>query len=258
MHDSLVQVAVEAARSAGRFLREAFTRPRHVGRKGPKDLVTDADRRAEQLILTCIRNHFPDHRILAEETGVLPGVSGITWVVDPLDGTTNYAHGYPCFAVSIAACADGTLLAGAVYDPMRDEMFTAQRGGGAFLNGTPVRVSTTDALSEALVATGFPYDMSGAGRQSLNQFVALALRSQEIRRAGSAALDLCAVACGRFDAYWEIGIDSWDIAAGALMVQEAGGRVTGFTGKPVDLTRREVLATNGTLHPQMIEALAAA
>jgi myo-inositol-1(or 4)-monophosphatase len=258
MTDPFISVAEEAARAAGRFLRTAFSQSRQITQKAPNDLVTDADRGAERVILACIRDHFPGHEILSEETGTHPGTAGITWIVDPLDGTTNYAHAYPCFCVSIAVREGESLLAGVVYDPLRDELFSARRGAGASLNGAPIRASATRELGMALVATGFPYDLTGDGRRSLAQLVAVAPRAQGIRRAGSAALDLCAVACGRLDAYWEIGIAPWDIAAGVLIVQEGGGLVTGLAGEPFVLEGRAVLASNGLVHSELIDALAGA
>lgn len=256
MAESYRSVAVTAAREAGALLRERLARPRDVQFKGIVDLVTDADKASETLIAGRLRAAFPDHRILGEEGARgaegSPGApfSPFGWLIDPLDGTTNYAHRYPHFAVSIGLEQAGTLILGVVYDPMRDELFVAERGQGATLNGQPLRVSETDELIHALVATGFPYDPADrpAALATWNAFVNV---TQGTRRDGSAALNLCYVAAGRLDGFWEHPLQPWDMAAGALLVAEAGGRVTAYAGAPFDPYGSDIIASNGRLHAAM-------
>jgi myo-inositol-1(or 4)-monophosphatase len=258
-------LAIEAARDAGALLRERLTQPRNVQFKGTVDLVTDSDRASEALIAQRIRDAFPEHRLIGEEgaRGAGPGAntpdestpsgdpSRYGWVVDPLDGTTNYAHGYPHFAVSIGLECDGTVILGVVYDPMRDELFVAERGGGATLNGAKIAVSGQDELLRSLLATGFPYDLTQRD-ESDAIWLALNRACQGVRRDGSAALNLCYVACGRVDAFWERPLQPWDMAAGAIIVEEAGGTVTNYRGGEWDPYQREVVASNGAMHPTML------
>jgi myo-inositol-1(or 4)-monophosphatase len=254
--DEFIQVGMSAAKDAGALLRERFNTRFSVERKGVINLVTEVDVAAEKLIVSRIRGAFADHEILAEE-GHGGGEGGsVRWIVDPLDGTTNYAHGYPVFAVSIGLQIDGEVEWGAVYDPTREELFTARRGAGAWLNDVPLRVSETAALGESLLATGFPYDIRTGPRKNLTEFSAFAVRTHGIRRGGSAALDLCYVAAGRLDGFWEHNLRPWDCAAGYLAVREAGGIVTDYRGNHGSIYVSETLASNGRIHEEMKAVLA--
>lgn len=249
------RVALEAARRAGELLREGFGSNQRFSLKSSRlDLVTEYDRAAEELIIQTIRARFPEHGLLGEEGSSWRTDAEYRWLIDPLDGTTNFAHGYPIFAVSIALAHGEELLLGAVYNPILDELFFAERGRGATLNGKPIRVSRIDKLGQALLATGFPYDPERIG-SNLRLFERFIYRAQAIRRDGSAALNLCYVACGRFDGFWELDLKPWDIAAGALIVREAGGKVTAFSGGELDLYGNEVLASNGLLHEELLAVL---
>jgi myo-inositol-1(or 4)-monophosphatase len=252
-----MDVAREAALSAGKILKENLHGPREISYKGEINLVTEMDLRSERAVVAILRAAFPEHGILAEEGTNIQNGSGFTWIIDPLDGTTNYAHGYPCFSVSIALVRNGAPEVGVVFDPMRDELFTAQNGQGAFLNGRQIRVSGHDKLINSLLATGFPYDRRESEKNNLDYFHDLLMASQEVRRDGSAALDLCSVACGRFDGFWELKLKPWDTAAGSLIVREAGGMVNDFTGGRSGLYDDEILASNGRIHEQMLEILRA-
>ena len=247
-----LEVAIETAREAGAILRHEFDRPKQISYKGEVDIVTESDRRSEALIIARLRKHFPDHAIIAEEGGGGGVGAKYCWHVDPLDGTTNFAHGYPCFAVSIGLAEDGQPVAGAVLNPVSEELFTAARGEGAYLNGKPIRVSAIEKLATSLVATGFPTHHRKRSA-NINYYWEYTLRSHGVRRDGSAALDLCSVACGRFDAFWEFGLKSWDTAAGVLLVQEAGGRVSDLSGGPYRLGGPQMLASNGRIHGEMQE-----
>jgi myo-inositol-1(or 4)-monophosphatase len=248
-------VAAEAARRAGTILRDNIRGPREIAYKGDINLVTEMDGRSERMIVETLLAAFPGHGVIAEEETTIRNDSGYTWIVDPLDGTTNYAHGYPCFSVSIALEHDGEIIVGVVYDPMRDEMFSAQKGQGAFLNGARITVSPIDTLIRSLLATGFPYDRKVSEKNNLQYFHDLLMASQEVRRDGSAALDLCSVASGRFDGFWELKLKPWDVAAGSLIVREAGGTVSDLAGGEFDLHAEEILASNGIIHGQMVEIL---
>jgi myo-inositol-1(or 4)-monophosphatase len=250
------RVAHAAAARAGRLLRARYGERQEISFKSDVDLVTAADREAEQVIVEAIAAAFPDHGIVAEESAARPGRDGHRWYIDPLDGTTNFAHAYPQFAVSIALAHGDDLLVGVVHDPMRDETFAAVRGGGARLNGAPIAVSETDRLEHALLGTGFPYDRRQHTEFYLAFFAEGMRRAQGVRRAGSAALDLCYIACGRLDAFWEWKLRPWDTAAGRLIVEEAGGRVTDFTGRPHQLAGPETAASNTRLHGELLEMLA--
>jgi myo-inositol-1(or 4)-monophosphatase len=248
--------AEEIAREAGAILRERFDKPHEVRFKGTIDMVTEADQAAEDLIASRLRVACPDHDLLCEEGA--RGVSGQSlyrWVVDPLDGTTNFAHGLPTFAVSIALEESGTPVIGVVYDPMRDELFAAQRGQGATLNGSPIRVSAIDKLIGSILATGFSYDFERRALQA-ETWRDFLTQVQAIRQTGSSALNLCYIAAGRLDGYWERGIAPWDVAAGALMVMEAGGTVTDFRGDPFRSDDREIVASNGRLHRDLLDVIA--
>ena len=260
MSDRFREVALDAALRAGAFLRSRFGSRPPVSYKGsPTNLVTEMDRGAEAIILEAIRSSFPDHRILAEESGALPGAGHgagpYRWIVDPLDGTTNYAHGFPIYGVSIALEVDSTVTLGVVYDPSREECFVAERGRGATLNGAPVRVSGTRVLAESLLGTSYPNDLRGAPRDNLAEHAALMRRCRSVRSIGSAVLGLAAVAAGRLDGYWEQRLGAWDVAAGALLIREAGGTVTAVGGGPLDLAEPSIAATNGAIHPELIGAL---
>ncbi len=262
MHE-LTHHATEIAREAGEILRSGQRHPFAVDMKGERDLVTSVDTASEKLILERIRELFPDDRIVAEESApVQPGEGTGTcaraWIVDPLDGTNNFAHGYPFYCVAIAVEEAGELVSGVVYDPIRDELFVAERGGGTTLNGRAVRVSEAVKLGDSIVATGFPYGRSATSEnnlQNLNRFI---LDVRGIRRAGSAALDLAYVACGRLDGFWELGLKIWDVSAGGLLVLEAGGSVSNTDGQGWDHARGDIVASNGRIHGDMLEVLVSA
>ncbi len=248
-------VAKDAALAAGEVLLRHHRRQDFgVSKKGRINLVTDADLESEELIVERIRENFPDHRILAEERGSLSGDSPVRWVVDPLDGTTNFAHGYPCFCVSIGVELDGKDAIGVVFNPVSRELFTARKGQGAQLNGEPIHVSAVDNLVDSLLVTGFSYDRDEI-EHNLRHFNRLMLHARAVRRDGSAAMDLCSVACGRFDGFWELSLHPWDVAAGKLIVEEAGGRVTAFDGSKCGICDEQILATNGKVHSLVSEQL---
>ena len=240
-----LNVAVRACRAAGRIQRAAFGTAPVVEHKGEIDLVTAIDRASEKAILAIIGRAFPGHGVLAEESDPRTGDAEHLWVVDPLDGTTNYSRGFPYFCVSVALARAGRVVVAAVYQPLLDEMFTAIRGHGAFLNGKPLRVSGQARLDQAFLATGFPYDIRRSRRNNIDHFSDFATRCLAIRRAGAAALDLAYVAAGRFDGFWELKLRPWDIAAASLLVEEAGGRITGLAGRPWRLSVRDIVASNG-------------
>jgi myo-inositol-1(or 4)-monophosphatase len=242
------------AREAGSLLLSFFGKVA-VEYKGDVDLVTQADRSSEKLIVERIRKQWPDHDLLGEEGSRRETGSDFRWYIDPLDGTTNFAHGFPVFCVSLALEYKGERIAGVVFDPCRNEMFAAEKAGGSELNGSKIHVSRTERLAESLVATGFPSHKRHKN-PNIHFYHQITLRSHGVRRAGSAALDLCYVACGRYDAFWEFNLNSWDTAAGVLLVQEAGGRVTNFSDLPFNIDSREVLATNTTLHNEMLKEFA--
>ncbi len=251
-----LSVARKAAEEAGKFLFEGLERGNNrVEFKGEFDLVTEMDRRSETLIGDFLTRKFPDVSLLAEEGGETGPSSGMRWLVDPLDGTTSYAHGIPHFSVSIALEVEGAVELGVVYNPCLKECFTAIRGCGARLNDRTITVSGTRDLRMSLLATGFPYDRGTSPRNNLDHFCAFMLKIQGIRRMGSAALDLCYTAAGRFDGFWELKLKPWDSAAGMVILEEAGGRVTDFGGGPYSIYGDELLASNGLIHEEMIEVL---
>jgi myo-inositol-1(or 4)-monophosphatase len=251
-----IQAVAEAAvRAAGLFLKENLHRRGEASHKGEVDLVTEFDMGAQDILVGRLAEAFPGHGILAEEGLSRPGRSGFRWILDPLDGTTNYAHTFPVFSVSAALELDGRPALGLVYDPMREEMFSAQAGEGASLNGRRIRVSEVGDLGKSLLATGFPYDIRTSPVNNLDHWQRFLVRAQAVRRCGSAAMDLCYVACGRFDGFWELKLKPWDVAAGALIVSEAGGRVTDFGGGEHRVDVPETLATNGRIHRAMVEVL---
>ncbi len=250
-------LATQVAREAGDVVRQGFGHVQRLDFKGAVNPVTETDTAAEALILARLRAVFPDHAILGEETGGSPwDVPGPIWLVDPLDGTNNFAHGFPHFCVSIGLMIAGELQVGVVYDPLRDELFAAQRGAGATLNGAPIHVTSVARLADAFLATGFGYNRRVAADNNTRRLDDFLRRSQGVRRAGSAALDMAYVACGRFDGYWESGLSPWDLAAGVLLVQEAEGRCSDYTGGTAQLhSGREVLASNGLIHAEMLRVL---
>lgn len=251
--------AVETARAAGEVLKHFANREKSVELKGRANLVTVADKESEAVIIEAIRRKYPDHAILAEESGALSGSREATgqWVIDPLDGTTNFAHQYPFFCVSIGFEQDGQPLCGAVYDPFRDEMFSGGVGAGAFLNGNPIRVSAVAQLADALLMTGFPYNFRDDIDAILARFRAFLCDSQAVRRGGSAALDMCYVALGRCDGFWEQNLNPWDTAAAKVILEEAGGRLSSFSGDSFSIYGKEIVASNSRLHDEMIRLLAA-
>jgi myo-inositol-1(or 4)-monophosphatase len=254
----MLNFAIETARSAGQILLEKFGRITAVTKKGDINLVTEADLASEALIIERIKSYQPRHSILAEESGeavVIGGDNAWKWIIDPLDGTTNYAHGYPCFAVTIALEHEGQIVVGVTFDPTRDEMFAAEKGKGATLNGKPIRVSSTDELGNALLVTGFPYDIKHRDKFAQN-LTELLLKSRGVRRDGSAAIDMAYVACGRFDGFWEEGLNPWDMAAGKLLIEEAGGWVTNYDGTEFSIYSPPVCASNGLIHNEMLAVLA--
>lgn len=254
----LLDLAVSIAREVGEIQRERFEKPHSIETKSTEiDLVTEVDRMSEQRILERVRKARPDDAVLAEETEAIKGTSGICWIVDPLDGTTNYAHGFPHFAVSIGIERDGVREIGVVYDPLKDELFTALRGAGAYRNDRRISVSRSTELARSLLATGFAYDVHRVP-VNVEFFERFLRRARAVRRAGSAALDLSYVACGRFDGFWELSLHPWDVAAGILLVEEAGGRVTDLDGGPPDRSGATCVATNGLLHDAMLEVIAGA
>jgi myo-inositol-1(or 4)-monophosphatase len=256
---NFLSTAWEAANAAGILIRERWQEPKNIDYKGPIDLVTSVDREAERRIVEVLRNGFPDHSILAEEDTDWVGIeNGHRWIIDPLDGTTNFAHGYPQFSVSIALEFDGEVILGLVYDPLRRECFQAVKGEGATLNGSPIRISCVKELDKALLATGFPYDQREKADFYLSFFKAFMTRSQGIRRNGSAALDLCYVACGRLDGFWELKLRPWDTAAGALIVEEAGGKLSDLSGNKFTIWGEQTLASNGAIHEEMVSVATAA
>ena len=242
--------AVGIALEAGKILREEFHHPAHITYKGDVDLVTQADKRSEQAIVARLTKYFPEHSVAAEEGSGRENASEYRWHVDPLDGTTNFAHGYPCFCVSIALARKETLLAGVIYNPIYNELYAAARGQGASLNGKRISVSKIESLSTSLLCTGFPVHKRSAN-PNINYYWDFTLRSHGVRRDGSAALDLACVAAGRFDGFWEFGLQKWDTAAGKLLVEEAGGKVSDFAGQPYSLGGPMILATNGLIHEEM-------
>jgi myo-inositol-1(or 4)-monophosphatase len=251
-----LDTAIAASKEAGTILLSFVQSGFRIEHKNPINLVTEADHAAEQRVIDCIRTRFPTHRFLAEERGrVEPSPSPYLWIIDPLDGTTNFSHGYPVYCVSVGLEYRGRGLLGVVFDPSRDELFTAVEGHGARLNGRPIHVSGTRSLDNSLLVTGFAYDIRESPRNNLDHFVKFALKVQGMRRTGSAALDLCYVAAGRFDGFWEVQLNPWDMAAGAVIVQEAGGRLTNFRGIDLSIYGQELVASNGHIHQAMLKVL---
>jgi len=254
--ENFLTIASQAARSAGDLIRENWRQVKEVHYKSAINLVTTIDRRAEEMIVGQLLKNFPGHSVLAEEETTISGSqSNYRWIIDPLDGTTNFVHAYPQFGVSIGWEHEGEIVVGVVYDPLRDEEFTAVKGRGARLNGQPIHTTEVAELGKALLATGFPYDHRENPDFYLRYFKAFMVRAQGIRRAGPAALDLCYLACGRIDGFWELKLHPWDTAAGSLIVREAGGTITDFCGNPFSISGEETLASNGLIHAEMLDAL---
>jgi len=251
--DDILKQASKIARDAGALLRGHFHRRVRIEYKGDVDLVTEADRASEALIIGELRRLFPDHAVVAEEGGGYERSSGYRWYIDPLDGTTNFAHGFPIFAVSMGLEKDGEMIAGVIYDPTRDELFTTEKGKGATLNGETIRVSSIARLEEALVATGFPSRKRHVN-PNIHFYHQMNMRTHGVRRPGAAAIDLAYVATGRMEAFWEFHLHPWDVAAGKLLVQEAGGCITEISGQPHRMDSPSVLASNRLLHDQMLAA----
>ncbi len=245
----------EIAREAGALLMEFFQRHVKIEYKGDADLVTEADRTSEKLILERIRAKWPSHEVIGEEGARIETGGDYRWYVDPLDGTTNFAHGYPVFCVSLGLAFQGKHKAAVLYDPTRDELFAAERGKGAVLNGEAISVSKTPKLAQSLVATGFPSHKRHKN-PNIYFYHQITLKTHGVRRAGSAALDLASVACGRFDGFWEFNLNAWDLAAGVLIVEEAGGKVSGFRGEELAVTDRDVVASNGLIHGDLLHEFA--
>jgi myo-inositol-1(or 4)-monophosphatase len=256
----MIRVAMEAAREAGRFLKLSVGKVRNVQVKldQERNLVSEIDRGAEEKIISIIHRHYPSHAILAEESGGNEAPADYKWIIDPLDGTTNFLHGVPIFCVSIGIERKGEVIAGVVYDSNLDEMFTAEKGAGAFLNGKRMKVSSVNSLRSGLLVTGFPYNVTANPNNIVQHFNNFLMTAQGMRRLGSAAMDLAYVAAGRFEGFYELVLNPWDMAAGALFVTEAGGRVSNMTGAPLDIYGQSVVASNGLVHDEMLAVLRSA
>lgn len=254
--EHLLDGTVSAAKKAGELLRRGFGSTIDTRNKeGRHNIVTEYDIKSEELLKTALSALYPGSTFLGEESGLTQGYSELTWVVDPLDGTVNFAHGIPIFSVSIAAVVDQDIVLGVIYHPLLDELFTSMRGYGAALNGTAMSVSKTSLLVDSILVTGFPYNVDQNPRRCIDQFGAIVGRGLPIRRLGSAALDLAYTAAGRFDGFWEVALHPWDMAAGVLMIQEAGGRVTHYRNEPFLLSHNSIVATNGLIHTELVHAL---
>lgn len=254
----LAATAIEVVTRAGAIQAAHFGRIEHIRKKGAIDLVTEVDVEVERMFRALIADRFPDHRVLAEELGEGAkenASSPFCWIFDPVDGTTNYAHGLPIFCSSLALEIDGRIDVAAIYDPCRRELFTAERGEGARLNGVPMRVSSAQHVIDAMLCTGFPYNVHSIVDEVVSMFGAFVAKARAVRRLGSAALDLCYVAAGRFDGFWERLLSPWDIAAGSLIVEEAGGQVSSLGGTPFNARQGEIVASNGRIHAEMLEIL---
>jgi myo-inositol-1(or 4)-monophosphatase len=258
----MLTIAIEAAKEAGRYLKYSVGKVRSIEmKKGEeRNLVSEIDKTSEEKIISIIKRHYPNHAILAEESGTSASGASSTssdykWVIDPLDGTTNFLHGLPIFCVTIAVEYKGEIVAGVVYDPNLEELYTAEKGAGAYCNGKRMKVTGTSDLINSLLVTGFPYDIAKNPDNAVEHFVNFLMEGQAVRRLGSAALDLSYVAASRFDGFWEVNLNPWDMAAGLLFVQEAGGKVTDFSGAPSSIYKKQVLASNGVIHEAMLSVL---
>ncbi len=255
IEEKLKRVALKAVKAGGAILMQHFGKVKSIDYKGVINLVTEADRQSEQRIISIIKDNYSDHRILAEETGDSGEASSFKWIIDPLDGTTNYAHTYPCFCVSLAIEHEREVIYGTVYDPSREELFTAEKGEGSYLNGKMIKVSSANELNRSLLCTGFPYEVRDDIDSNILNFRNFLMKSQAVRRDGSAALDLCYVAAGRFDGFWEQKLFPWDVAAGSLLITEAGGKLSNFKGEKFSIYAAEIVASNGIIHNHMINTL---
>ena len=255
MSHSFVGTAAEAVLKSGAIQLAKYGQPISIEHKGTINLVTEVDHACEDAIVALLRERYPDHDIVTEETQIEQTGSPYVWYIDPLDGTTNFAHGYPCFCTSVALAHEGKVVAGAVYEPLREELYTAERGQGSFLNGRRLRVSNATELINSLLLTGFPYDVRDDLPGKLRMFNKLMGEARAVRRDGSAALDLCFVAAGRVEGFWEETLYPWDMMAGNLMIEEAGGRVSRFDGTPIGMRADEILATNGRIHERMLQLM---
>ncbi|MBM4167309.1 MAG: inositol monophosphatase [Ignavibacteria bacterium] len=253
----MLNIAIESAIEAGKFLKQSLGKIKNIERKSgeERNLVTNIDKQAEKMIVQKIQQHFPLHNILAEEGATGNKNSDVCWIIDPLDGTTNFTHGFPIFCVSIGVEKNGELICGVVYDPNRDELFVAEKNTRATLNGKKISVSTTDKLISSLLVTGFPYNITENPMNCVQHFQHFLYEAQAVRRLGSAALDLCYVACGRFDGFWEVALNPWDMAAGVLLIKEAGGSISDFYGKQHNIFQKEILASNGLIHQEMLKVI---
>jgi len=259
----LLETAITAAKEAGKIQLEHIGKDIDIKYKGAVNLVTKVDKLCERRIISIISGQYPEHCFLAEEEWDSDDFTGVyRWIIDPLDGTTNYAHGYRFFCTSIALEKKlrekedmPEIVLGVVYDPVTDELFHAEKGKGAFLNGKSIRVSKTSELSKSLLSTGFPYDIRESKKNNVEYFNKFIFKSQAVRRDGAAALDLCYVACGRFDGFWELKLKPWDIGAGALIIKEAGGRITDFSDNELNIFKEDVVASNGLIHSEMMEII---
>ncbi|MGD2185175.1 MAG: inositol monophosphatase family protein [Desulfobacterales bacterium] len=250
------RVGIAAAYAGAQVLRDQFGNISQINKKGAFDLLTEADTGSEKKIIATIREAFPDHTILAEESGSSEGAGEYRWLIDPLDGTTNFAHQLPIFAISIALATRRNIVLGLVLDPMDGELFSAISGKGAELNGSPIKVSSSASVCDSLLVTGFPYDFNKIVEPAMRRFTVCQQASQGVRRLGAAALDICYVACGRFDGFWEQNLKPWDKAAGAIIAQEAGAVITNFSNRPFSINQKEILVTNGRIHQEMLSLLA--
>lgn len=249
------RIGLAAAYKSSKVVRSFYKDTFRIGKKGPIDLVTEADTESEKIIIETIKTAFPDHEILAEESGLNSGEADHRWIIDPLDGTTNFSHQLGIFSISIAFVLNGEIVLGIVLNPVSGELFTGEKNKGAFLNGQPIRTSSVLSVAESLLVTGFPYNFKELLDPIMSRFTGCLKASQGVRRLGSAAIDLCYVACGRFDGFWEQNLKPWDTAAGVLISKEAGAVVTDFSNKPFEIEKKEILATNGKIHNEMISLL---
>lgn len=253
--DDLLKFAIHCAKESGDIQKRYYEQNFAIHHKGDINLVTEVDYLCQERIIDIIKKEFPDDEIISEEKTNTYDNEKNRWIIDPLDGTTNYAHGYPFFCTSVAYENGGDIVAGVVYNPIFDELFYSKKGEGAYLNNNRLHVSKINALKDALLSTGFPYDLVTNKNNNINNFIKFLYAAQAIRRDGSAALNLCYLACGRFDGFWELRLNPWDVAAGFLVVSESGGKITNFEGSPFDIYRDNIVASNGLIHNAMLDVL---